>query len=964
MKHPFFLPFLLIGVAVTTLFLTTPFPSFNKVAQASAPTALDPKNKPRKRVTGTAGVSTQSAVVNFLLLAQEEKLSKRPQRPKDPEHPHDPVPLLDPAAAAESFEAPAAKIITPRDETPRAPSPATSASFLGLDDNNGSIPPDTHGAVGPNHVMVTLNTQIRILSRTGTAISTVSLDSFWSRVGGDAFDPKVLYDPFENRWMITSTADGFDPMSAVLIGVSQTSDPTGNWNLYRIDADKNDVVWADYPSFGFNKDWIVVTCNMFGISTPSFRGTNLYIFNKADLYAKGTGKFTLIQSTGIGGTVVPAITYDNSLSTLYLVQGQSSGLGTYTISGPVGQEVLTVGPTVRVTDGWSFGPPNGDDFAPQQGTPLKISNGDARIQNVFYRNQALWCAHTVFTPAGAATRSAAQIWQIRPEGSVVQRMRLEDPTSKIFYAYPTLAVNKDNDLLVGYSRFSASQFASANYAFRAGSDPLNTLRDDTVLKEGEDTYFKRFGGEDNRWGDYSSTIVDPVNDTALWTVQEYAGKSNRWGVWVGQITPPAGEPLDQTPPTVKLGFPVGGETFKSFDELNLTWTASDNKGVFQHDLAFSTDGGATFPTQIAVGLPGTATSFKWSIPQVETTQGRIQITTLDTVLNRSVSSNATNFIIVAPSLPIPRNLSATVNGALVRLNWDEPASIPTASLRNYNLYRSRTSPVELSGGNRLGTFTTDIRAFSDRPTPADGKTKYFYVLTGVYESGESAASNEITVTPDASSGDPTAPTVRVLTPNGGETVTAGDVLSITWTSTDNVGVVSHAVDLSTDNGNSFTIPVATGLAGTVKQFSYTTPTTVFSTSARIRVQARDAAGNTGQDSSDGSFTLKSNDTEKPTVTVTSPGASTKKLVGGAGFSVTWTSGDNVGVVSHQILLSRDDGATFPVTLADSISGSAQSVSIVIPNEKIAKGKIKVVARDTAGNVGEGVSSTFKVKQKK
>ena len=27
----------------------------------------------------------------------------------------------------------------------------------------------------------------------------------------------------------------------------------------------------------------------------------------------------------------------------------------------------------------------------------------------------------------------------------------------------------------------------------------------------------------NRWGDYSSTVVDPVNDTDFWTVQEYAG---------------------------------------------------------------------------------------------------------------------------------------------------------------------------------------------------------------------------------------------------------------------------------------------------------------------------------------------------------------------------------------------------------------------------------------------------------
>ncbi|MGH9580306.1 MAG: hypothetical protein ACRD2R_04875, partial [Terriglobales bacterium] len=104
--------------------------------------------------------------------------------------------------------------------------------------------------------------------------------------------------------------------------------------------------------------------------------------------------------------------------------------------------------------------------------------------------------------------------------------------------------------LLGYSRFSAAEFASAAYSFRAGGDAINSMRDEVVLKAGEDVYFKLFMGTRNRWGDYSNTLVDPVNDVDLWTIQEYAAPQvssvSRWGTWWGKIIPSGAPP---PPPT-------------------------------------------------------------------------------------------------------------------------------------------------------------------------------------------------------------------------------------------------------------------------------------------------------------------------------------------------------------------------------------------------------------------------------
>jgi len=42
----------------------------------------------------------------------------------------------------------------------------------------------------------------------------------------------------------------------------------------------------------------------------------------------------------------------------------------------------------------------------------------------------------------------------------------------------------------------------------------------------------------NRWGDYTSTVVDPSNSNVFWTFQEYATNSNSWATQITQITVP------------------------------------------------------------------------------------------------------------------------------------------------------------------------------------------------------------------------------------------------------------------------------------------------------------------------------------------------------------------------------------------------------------------------------------------
>jgi hypothetical protein len=435
--------------------------------------------------------------------------------------------------------------------------------------------------------MVALNSQVRIQNRTGGALTTISLEGWWSSFGAsNILSPRVLYDPYGQRWIFTASADKAG-VSGFVVAVSQTSDPTGTWNRYfisPIDHATGHHLDSDSPSVGFNTNRIVVQLNTFdGITGQD--GTSIYAFSKTNLYAGGTGLNTFWSfqdvgdpTTDIGSQQIPAVTLDRNTTTNYLVQEWNGNytedfvnyfgyLRVYSISGPVGAETFNIGQFAAINDPWwedPWGdgtPPADFGFLPQLGAG-RIYAGDARIVNVVFRNSTLWAAHTVFTPAGASepTRSAAQFWEITPGGTVRQQGRVEDTSGNYFYAYPSIAANASDDALVGYSRFSASEYPASFYSFRTDPDVLGTLRAEGRLKAGEGPYNAPDSLGIIGWGSYSASVIDPNNDADLWTIQEYAATpvsgSGRWGTWWGRVAPPVdlGITMTDSPHSA----PVGG----------------------------------------------------------------------------------------------------------------------------------------------------------------------------------------------------------------------------------------------------------------------------------------------------------------------------------------------------------------------------------------------------------------------
>ncbi len=443
-------------------------------------------------------------------------------------------------------------------------SPAPTTNFPGLDDNNFTWPPDTDGCVGPSNVVTMLNTQVRIQDRSGNTISTTSLLSWWqSRISGLSvvFDPRILYDPYSQRWVATATANPYTG-SAILIAVSTNSNPSGGWYAYGWYVDTSGYSWADFPTPGFNRDKIAISWNYFPIYVGGADGVGLFVLNKTNVYAGGSVTPQSFYQPYRSGTTTngynlrPAVTYDTNDATLYLLQDfqdnptNSSLLALYTITGSAGSATLARSTNFPSAPAWASAGPNNGNIAPQLGQPdvPAINTVDSRLSQVVYRNGSLWCAHTIFLPANNPTRCAVQWWQIGTNGNVLQNGRLDDSSGATMYAFPSIAVNRFGDALIGYSRFGTNQYASANYSLHALNEPMGTLEPDYLYRAGQSSYWKSLLDSlgRNRWGDYSMTWVDPVNDADFWTIQEYAAQysgtltngSGRWGVWWANVRVP------------------------------------------------------------------------------------------------------------------------------------------------------------------------------------------------------------------------------------------------------------------------------------------------------------------------------------------------------------------------------------------------------------------------------------------
>jgi hypothetical protein len=140
--------------------------------------------------------------------------------------------------------------------------------------------------------------------------------------------------------------------------------------------------------------------------------------------------------------------------------------------------------------------------------------------------------------------------------------------------------------------------------------------------------------------------------------------------------------VDVAGPDVTVIAPNGGESWLVGSTHQITWTATDVSGVAGIDLAYSTDGGATYPNVIATGLANTGT-YDWVIPNTPTVDAMVLVTAHDGVGNVSQDASDLVFTIEAVS-PVEALFYATaLPEQEVTLRWVFSGHLSGTGIRIY-----------------------------------------------------------------------------------------------------------------------------------------------------------------------------------------------------------------------------------------------------------------------------------------
>lgn len=421
--------------------------------------------------------------------------------------------------------------------------------------NERPIPPDVAMAAGPNHVVQLVHHAIRVWDKNGTNLGTSFLDNFFHTAKNHFVgDQDALYDNQSGRWFLTIFDLGLiasgeptcKPTCSIVVAVSDSNDPTGNYSIYRFPF--GEKILPDYPHTAVGDDKFVFTVNSFNITRDpnthrrNFLGEQTVIADKNAMISRQNENisYAVSQRDDDFFTVNPVRSL-TSIKCPFIITTEWSGetpdripysnsVNLFNICGNPLNKNLKINhlKDIRIDRAYlsqsAAQPPSKKIFP-----PVKIDTGDFRILAAVNYKDAIWDVFNVScsdpTLPGSEVRSCFRIQKVNTtDYSLLEDRNLGLKGVDVFH--PSITVNKMGEIsiITGASSFNLplSLLVGDNkYNFKAlvsGTGPI-------------------LEGRPNRYGDYSAAYADPLNDS-FWLSGEYVDSSPRstWSTYIGHIS--------------------------------------------------------------------------------------------------------------------------------------------------------------------------------------------------------------------------------------------------------------------------------------------------------------------------------------------------------------------------------------------------------------------------------------------
>lgn len=413
---------------------------------------------------------------------------------------------------------------------------------------SGISPPDIAGAVGPSDLLQFTDAQYTDLNLTnGTYTHIETPTQFWSRVGiyyPTPYDTRAVYDTLLGRFVVVALSGVNSSQNKILLAVSANSSPDWGWYSFSFNANSTELgyqAYCDNLSMGVDLNGIYLSTKNYVVGSGLWIDASIFAMPTQPLltsppttpplsrwraaYPSNGDWFqpaTNLASGQTGTQLEYIVTTVFQNNTTYLEISSVNWSGMTPIYG---------GASLCTTYGAYSPPPNGTQPA---GFPQLDAGGEVRVQNAVVADGNLWTvfscningnASAVITQTGLGNLTAvAQFDWLHQDG--------------VDIVNPTIAVNNAGWVTVGATEVSPSIYPTAIVAGRRYGDPANTLSPIGVIEWGAVGYTGAFvPGSSSvvKWGEYSTTFVDPTNDYTFWTIQQDSVSSSVANNWTSRF---------------------------------------------------------------------------------------------------------------------------------------------------------------------------------------------------------------------------------------------------------------------------------------------------------------------------------------------------------------------------------------------------------------------------------------------
>ena len=404
----------------------------------------------------------------------------------------------------------------------------------------GRAPHDPTGDVGLEYYVQAINvTSVGVYSKNGGLVHAFAMEDFWADLDRESGgDPIVLYDEREDRWIMAEFPRG----NAVLIAVSETSDPLGAYFAYQF----NTPFFPDYPKYGIWPEHLVLTTNegspaqlseYFLDKKSLYAGDSLVTIQRVEIEGEIFTEFGFLTATPIDvdGLVDPTDTRPMIMRLNDASWGNVAEdvLDIYRFDVDLENPDATIVELIRMkTTPYDAYPCSeaGQGFAciAQPDSALGIDGLPETIMNVpKYRSfdtheSIVLCFITDVTNGDDLSgirwmelrKTASSDWSIYQEGTYA-------PSDSINRFMPSIAMDAHGNIGLGYDVASRDVYAGIRYTGRTADAPLGTMNiEEFHVVNGQGVVNSR-----TRYGDYSQMSVDPVDGRTFWYTSEYASKN-------------------------------------------------------------------------------------------------------------------------------------------------------------------------------------------------------------------------------------------------------------------------------------------------------------------------------------------------------------------------------------------------------------------------------------------------------